>query len=372
MATSNPYRWRARADPVNALWPLVPALLDDEVMSSWLVRCALCHGCEPVTLTTDVWPDFRIWCLDPDRKLSKEHLIALSRRAGMTIESLDASTLRPLQQKMTGTAFFQKGIAAWFLCLGVRNRRRSGGLQYCPQCFAEEVPHYLIQDRLAWHTVCSIHHVGLLDHCECCHAPLCPQLLSPPELDLGRCHRCGYELRLASPGGVEEDALRFQLATDALFFAVPQFYGQQRLALNQWLALAKWMIGVLRAGASAHSSCTNSFFEGLGVSHKNLVSPSTGLAFEYLPPSERGILLANVWRMIQAGPEQLLKLARRDDIRPSLLIPRTASLPTALAELRSVLKPQRQNHDVKNHTEQPLSPDRVLMRWQRLLRKFER
>lgn len=372
MGASNTYRWGARADPVDALWPLVPALLDDEVISSWLVRCALAQGCEPTTLTADVWPDTRVWCIDSDREFSEQQLITLSERSGISVDALVASTLMPLQQMMTGATCFPQGVAAWFLCLGTRNRRRCGGLQYCPHCFAQQTPHYLIQNRFAWHTACSVHQVGLLDHCEQCRAPLCPHLITPPKLDLGRCHRCGYELKLATPGAVEEGALRFQIATDDLFDSGHRRYGRCRLALAEWLALAKWMLGVLRAAGRANSACTHYFFDELGVSLEGSSRPTTGLAFEYLSPVERGKLLSDVWSMIETGPRRLIAVAKREHVRPSLLIPRKAPLPDSLSELSSVLNECRYKQCPKNHIDKPRSPDSVLMRWQRLLRKFER
>ncbi|WP_411567479.1 TniQ family protein [Pseudomonas veronii] len=372
MGTFNTYRWRSRADPVNALWPLVPALLDDEVISSWLVRCALAQGCEPTTLAADVWPDLRLWSLDPDREFSERQLTALSERSGISVDALRASTLMPWQHKMTGSACFPKGVAAWFLCLGTRNRRRCGGLQYCPQCFAQETPHYLLQNRFAWHTACPIHHVGLLDHCEQCHAPLCPHLNGPPTLDLGRCHRCGYELGMATPELVLEGALRFQVATDDLFNGASHRYGLCRLALVEWLTLAKWMLSVLRAGGRTHGTCTDDFFSELGVSPDGLSRPITGLAFEYLSPEERGRLLSDVWSMIGVGPERLIAAAKRDHVRPSLLIPRKNPLPDSLADLSSVLQECRHKQVSQNHVDKPRSPDSVLMRWNRLLRKFER
>ncbi|MGE8097853.1 TniQ family protein [Pseudomonas fluorescens] len=372
MDASNQCRWRARASPVNAVWPVVPPLLQDEVISSWLVRCALAQGCEPTTLTDEVWPGLRFWCTDPDRDLSSEQIASLSRYSGISADALQASTLLPLHRMMSGTSDFPKGIAPWFLCLGCRNRRRSGGLQYCPRCFEEQTPHYLIQDRLAWHTTCPVHHVSLLDHCECCHAPLCPQLAAPPQETLGRCHRCGYELSLARTEATCVNALSFQDATDGLFSGPPMRYGDRRLLLTEWLSISRWMIGILRSAARARSPSSERFFRDLGVSLDSFHPPATGLPFEYLAPGDRASLLANVWSILRIGPDKLVELAERECIRPSLLLPRSGELPASLAALGTVLRSKRRRNNTPTQIDNPRSPKSVLMRWHRLLRKFQR
>ena len=373
MHAPDTYRWHPGADPVKAIWPLVPAFQQDEVISSWLLRCALAQGCEPSTLTADVRPGSRFWCFDTDRELSNEWLLALHKLTGLPVDVLEASTLMPLQQKMTGKAHFPKGVAAWFLCLGTRNRRRCGGLQYCPECFRDQAPHYLVQHRLAWHTACPIHSVGLLDHCECCHAPLCPQLIIPPETTLSRCHRCGYELKLAAPGIAVENAVKFQNATDDLFSGRLHSYGGRLLMLTEWLSLARWMLAVLRAAARAHGPRTERFFCEMGVRFDGMPPPKIGLPFEYLSPGDRASFLANVWNMIQVGPDRLINLAKDMDVRPSLLLPRTTSIPASLYELTSVLQAKRRRQpSSQDHSDTPRSLKSVLMRWHRLLRKFQR
>ncbi len=372
MDASYQCRWGAGASPVNAVWPLVPPLLQGEVISSWLMRCALAQGCDATTLTGEVWPRLRFWCSDPDRQLSLEQANRLSRLSGIPPAALQAATLQSLYQTMTGTPCFPRGIAPWFLCLGCRNRRRCGGLQYCPECFKEQIPHYLIQGRLAWHTSCPVHRVILLDHCECCHAPLCPQLITPPQETLGQCHRCEYELRRASTEAVQPNALSFQRATDGLFSSPARRYGDHLLLLTEWLALSRWMIGILRTAARAPSPCTHMFFRELGVNLTDLEPPPTGLPFEYLSPAERASLLANVWSMLEVGPERLIPLAERERIRPSLLLPRDGELPASLAGLGAVLKSARRLNNRPSPSDNPRSVKSVLMRWQRLLRKFQR
>ncbi|WP_225914464.1 MULTISPECIES: hypothetical protein [Pseudomonas] len=169
-----------------------------------------------------------------------------------------------------------------------------------------------------------------------------------------------------------DKALRFQHATDELFFRPALGYGRHHLPLAEWFALARWMIGILRTAARAPSPCTETFFRELGVNLRELKSPPIGLPFEYLSPLDRASLLANVWSMLEIGPEQLIAVAEREHIRPSLLLPRSGGLPSSIAGLAAVLKSRRYRNNSLSPIDNPRSVKSVLMRWQRLLRKFQR
>ncbi len=372
MDATHEYRWHARAYPVTAMWPLVPPLMEDEIISSWLVRCALAQGCDPLTLTGSLWPEMRYWCTDPDRGAKGDQLVKLAEASGISATILEGSTLTPVQRALTGAAEFPKGVTPWILCLGMQNRRRCGGLQYCPQCFLEGAAHYRIQDRLSWHTVCSVHQVTLLDRCECCDAPLCPQMLEPPETGLTRCHRCRFELTLASTTAADMKALRFQQAADELLCGNPQMYGEEPLLISDWFYLSKWMVGVLRSAERARSLCTKGFFADFGINFDVLIAPATGLPFEYLKPEDRARLLANVWLILQAGPERFVQGAARECIAPSLFPRLPENAPACLTTLISELRALHKRAATSKKIEAPRSQKSVLMRWQRLLRKIQR
>ena len=197
-------------------------------------------------------------------------------------------------------------------------------------------------------------------------------MIGPPQENIGRCHRCGYELCSAPVVPSLESAMSFQAATDSLFGGLTLPYGNSLLKLSELLELAHWMLGVLRSAARGQGSCISGFFDKLGVSLETLHPPPTGLPFEYLAPGERARLLSNVWKMVQAGPDRLISAAAQDEIRRSLLIPRSGRVPIALAQLETVLKVSPRGRGGHLHSNSPRTPSSVLMRWNRLLRKFQR
>ncbi len=366
------YQWFAGANPVNATWPLVPTLLPDEIISSWLVRCALAQGCDPLTLTGSLWPGVRFWCTDPDKGLSKSQATDLGVFAGMPVEVLNSSTLASIRSALSEQGDFPNAITPWILCLGLRNRRRSGGLQYCPQCFVERQPYYEIQSRLAWQSICPIHQLTLLDRCQCCGSPLCPHLLTPPEEDLGRCHRCRFELKSAMGRTISSDAMCLQYAADRLLAGETQFYGDERLGVPDWFYLCRWMLGILRSAARARSSSSKQFFQRLNVDFEALTRPSTGLPFQYLTPMDRAHLLADTWKMIQAGPESLAQACSEFSIAPSLMPLPAGNPPAWVMSIIVGLQGRRSKGDIHHHADAPRSGKSVLMQWHRLLRKTKR
>ncbi|TRO37829.1 hypothetical protein EQ845_04895 [Pseudomonas putida] len=166
--------------------------------------------------------------------------------------------------------------------------------------------------------------------------------------------------------------MSFQATTDSLFGGLTQPYGNSPLKLNEWFELAHWMLGVLRSAARDRGSCISGFFDKLDVDLEALHPPPTGLPFEFLTPDERASLLSNVWKMIQAGPEKLIGAAVQEKVRRSLLIPQSGRLPSTVVKLDAVLKISQRGRGGHAHSGAPRSPSSVLMRWNRLLRKFQR
>jgi len=366
------YRWRDRTSPLNPIWPFAPVLLEDELLSSWLVRCALANGCDPLTLTGSVWPRFRFWCGDPDKHLSHERAAALSDLSGLEPCVIEGATLTSFRSLLGAESEYPNAVRPWILCLGIRNRRRSGGLQYCPQCFSEFEPHYGFQNRLSWHSGCPVHGLTFVDHCQDCGAPLCPQLLTCPHTNLARCHRCGFELRRAKTGTLSGDALLFQHAADTTLIEGVAAYGKELLDVTDWFYLCRWLLGILRSSAKTRSDCMRGFFDSLNIDFDALTLPVIGLPFEYLSPSDRAGLLANMWRMLRAGPERLLEASGLVPIAPSSIPQPVGLAPECVASFLSTLRPGRQKADNGRRKGMPRAVSNVVMRWQRLLRKFQR
>lgn len=184
-------------------WPVHLKPLDDELLSSWMIRLAHVHGLKVMTLCTLLFGYRRpVWNRDIDRLAPKDVLHKLSQITGTPPERVYATTLRELEGKVF-EKFNLNGNTHWVLPLGIRSRsHKDYGLQYCPQCLVEDpIPYFRRLWRLGFITVCTKHKTILSDCCDACGAPVMPHRVDmrsrtdyPTERDMLLCASCGMSL----------------------------------------------------------------------------------------------------------------------------------------------------------------------------------
>ncbi|MDR6356848.1 hypothetical protein Q3H58_003519 [Pseudomonas psychrotolerans] len=302
------------------------------------------------------------WALD--------QLAVLAQATGLLAQQLTASTLRPIAESMLGVGRLRVGIWPWFLVLGYRNRLHAGGLQCCPDCIEQPMPHYSIQARLAWHTGCPLHSVQLIDQCHHCLAPLQPERLRPGG-ELSQCHHCGKSLCSCPRELLSAPALAFQSFADECYGRSVAF-GQVELNFSEWMKVARALIGFLQMAARYCSGEAARFFQALGIDVATLHSSSTGLPFECLRPAERAELLGNVWMIMRAGPDRFMALAKQASLPASWLSPSAQEAPAVLISMASALTVHSRGTPMRRGYEPPRSPHQVLRMWFRLHRRMRR
>ena len=368
------YAWHPGAGRVMSAWAIPVPLLPDELFSSWLVRAALIQGCDPLVLTGALWPKWRIWTTDPDRGLSEERLSALTKTTGIEASVFDTACLRAIASVVTTGPLDDLAIWPWMLALGSQNRRRHGGMQYCPSCLKEDrLPYYRVQWRMAWHISCAKHGVSLIDRCPHCNAPIEPHRLSALDDDMAICATCKGDLREVSVMTIDSGALTFQQGADQVVMYGQGQYGINALSSGEWFALSRYFVMLLRKVALGKSDGLTSFVSALGIDVNALVPPATGLALELLPVRERALLLASAWRMLQAGPERFLEAARDALLSAQSLREKSSSVPQCIQDLvheltdRHISRIRNKKGDIPN----PRSRQAVMRMWARLQRKVE-
>lgn len=369
MATS--YTWHPGAGCLNPRWPLTPSILPDELFSSWLVRTAHAHGCEPRTLTSVVWPGTRAWAFDLDRLHPWANHEVLAAMTGLGTSDLLASTLWPIIQLLHPNPAVQRsGLLPWILPLGCRSRSHAGGLLCCPQCIMDPQPFFRQQYRLAWHTACPRHRLLLIDRCSSCYSALQPgrMLAGHP---LSRCHHCGYSLGNACSEPASESVLSFQAFADAASHSTA-VYGGISLSFSTWMCIARVMISFLKNATRQPTVRTVRFCQKIGVDASQLKSSSLGLSFEYATPAERAGLLGQAWVIMQAGPERFMELAA-DAGLPVTTFPLPAlGVPEILKQMVTALSPHPPHKFGRSGLSHARAPLEVWHMWHRLKRRTRR
>jgi hypothetical protein len=173
------------------LWPLRPAPLVDELLTSWMARLAHGHGLRPAALLQilePAFPDFGTL----DWTAPRELLALLAMRTGVSHRAVETLVL----------AFASEPNLRELL----HHNWQGPALQYCAACLAEEVPYYRRSWRLACFRVCPRHRTALCDACPHCRGSIRLDDL-PPTRGLALCQNCGGGLAMPGASAPPQSAL---------------------------------------------------------------------------------------------------------------------------------------------------------------------
>ncbi|MFG9007940.1 TniQ family protein [Pseudomonas aeruginosa] len=361
------YLWHSGSRPLNQRWPLVPALREDELFSSWLIRCSLCHACGPLELAHMMWPGQRLWTRDCDRRICTLPLDQLAQNSGLEDGALLSSTLEPVCQLLHLDSS-SRSITPWVLSLGSRNTRRAGGLQYCPACFNEPRPYYRLQWRLAWYTSCPFHRVLLRDRCPHCQAVISPHRLDHTALDLSRCHACRGRLSEVDLAPGDLKACELESFADSIVLGNELGFGGLVLPAHEWFALLRELHQLLRALSRQRTEFAREFLSQLDVDLNALPEVVLGLPLECLSIEDRVAYLSVLNDILQAGARRFFLAARNPALSHSYYAAAIGDGQSCLRELLSDV-PARPYVRGKRVFGKPRSKCSVLRSWLRFERK---
>ena len=159
------------------VWPIHPKPLDDELLSSWMIRIARAYGVKPSSFWNQFWPMADISFAIIDHGLKEGLLRLLSGKMSVSYETTANTTLLPF-------------ASADHMLL------RATRLRFCPCRLAQDVTPYF---RRRWQMlpmlVCEVHSILLLAACQQCRERLHPELVPIEAASIASCYRCGHDLR---------------------------------------------------------------------------------------------------------------------------------------------------------------------------------
>lgn len=368
------YSWHPGSSCVTPSWEVPVPLLPDEIISSWLVRAALTQGCDPLVLTGEIWPKWRIWTLDVDRSITEERLKLLSIFSGISPEAFQSATLYPIASRIRRDRLPEKAIWPWILTLGTRNTKRRSGLQYCPVCLSEDVnPYYRLHWRLAWHTVCERHKCNLLDRCWNCHAPVEPHQLTAESEHVSVCATCKVDLRNTIATTYPADALIFQLETDQVIRNNHGMYFGRRVSAKEWFEVAHFFVALIRRANRSGTDSMMSLMNYLNVVLPKEMPTIAGAGIELLRVYDRQQVFVAAWRFLSATEERLKEALKKSSITRQGFCDKDELIPSPLIELIESLanKPITRTKRIKPCSPNPRSRQEVMRMMDRLKRKLE-
>lgn len=355
-------------------WTIKVSLLPNELLSSWLVRAALMQGCDPLLLTGKIWGKWRVLTMDADRIYSDIKLLPLATTSGIPIDVFKQVSLYPIATTIYGKTPPAKEIWPWILALGARNTKRSGGLQYCPQCLKEDTkPYFRQQWRFAWHTTCEHHQCSLLDRCEICNAPVEPHRLFAEDKHLRICATCKSDLSITSSSPISLDTNVFQFMVDLTIQHGHGKYQGRNIKISEWFKLLDFFISVLRRANRSRSIMLHDFLSHLITSFPSNLPVTPGAGIELLRTHERQSLFSGLYQLIMSSKQQFKIAAMKSSITRQAFCSQDEILPSILVVFYESLPnhPRKRSKNIKRNKKTPRPRHEVMLMMARLQRKLE-
>jgi len=325
---------------LTGVWSIPCPLYDDELLSSWLVRTAIANGCDPLTLTGDIWGAWRPWTLDIDRGIPDEKLNILAKKCSTTPDKFDYIFLRRIVRKIVGCEPYAKQSWPWVLAIGARNRMRTGGLQYCPSCLGEKA-YFRCHWRLAWHCCCVTHNTVLRDCCEQCLMPIEPHRLEAHHRSIVFCPNCLSDLSKFTNVTPSEETLLFQCMADRALSDGYCVYSSITLPVSEWFDLAHFFYKFVNRMINSDSPLFNSLACYFGAND----IPKKAPQLEKSNIEIRSRRLSVVAKLLNLDREMLALILKEHCISQRCFCPKGTRLPPCLScvseELKSKFSPKK-------------------------------
>ena len=371
MATTH---WHLGATSIAPRWTIPIALLPAESITSWLIRSALEHGCDPPTLTLWQWPGWRFWTLDGDRGMPEERLAALSSVSGVPEETLWAATMLPIASRLQREHLNTTSSWPWTLTIGARNMRRNGGIRFCPACPRKDnTPYSRLPWRFAWRVGCTAHGTTLLDRCPTCSAVATPHRLPADAAHGAVCATCTADLRDAETELCQPEALPFQKAAEQV--ALQGFgdcFGGSWNA-PAWFAAADFLVALIRRANRSPIQGLSYLLKSNGVVVPRHIPPIPGARVERLQAQDRRDLLAGVGRLMRLDTRQLRVALKASRLTRQGLCEKGQSVPEPLVPFVPELpeSPERAGYGHRKRRTGPRPRHEVVLMMNRLRRRLE-
>lgn len=354
-------------------WPVTEAPQPDESISSWLIRSALGLGCDPISLTGWLWPQWRAWTYDLDRGLTKDKQLVLAGSTGISRSSFEAASLSGVAANFSARALPKHGIWPWIQALGARNRRYRGGLQVCPSCFrGDPIPYYRKHWRFSWVTACPQHKAQLVDRCPGCNSPLEPQRLEAIHAKvLSICASCGFDFRFSPQASTPVDAIEFQQLSQSVLIEGGGSINAQVVSCTEWFDVCRFLLVILRRSMLLPDSILAQSLERACGRMVELSPDKLAFQLELLDVEARAELMAGLFRLV-TNLQPLSEELWNAKASASCFADKNDRVPAPLTFIVDALAQPKTRRASKSRSSAstPRSKVSVMRSWARLKRKY--
>ncbi|SMQ59407.1 TniQ protein [Pseudidiomarina planktonica] len=349
---------------VRGPWPARLKPLDDESLSSWLVRASLANRSTPSQIVNHVWPKWRAWTRDVDRGLDVSQTNALTQISTLHPEVIKQMLLAPIVQKITGKDSLSNSIAwKWVVQRSTRSVNTNRSTQFCPECLrTDHKPYLRLKWRLSFITICTKHQVELLD---CC--PQCGESVEIHKLKRGKlkyCAHCRWDISDTDTVNCNPGIL---ILTEQLISEL-----RNKEKAESKFELLRFTIALLRRLTDSKYAITDPLLLSLAAQTDECrLSDIRRLSFDWLNSDDRRNLLTMTAPLIELPPKELASVLLNSGIPIGRLRSFVPHLPKSLEQHfpRRETKSCRLNKTSPKSSLKPTPKRLVQRRWETFLKK---
>ncbi|WP_417439781.1 TniQ family protein [Idiomarina abyssalis] len=278
-------------------WPIRTRPLDDELLTSWLIRTSFDNFSSPKALTNYIFKQQESWCRDLDRQISSTKLPILSALSNVNEQSLTDLTLKPLISRTTNATLSLAGAWPWLLARRSEHSNTYRSLSFCPVCLAgDSKPYFRRKWRLSFVTVCIEHNCHLRDRCPHCQQSIEPHLLKKKELST--CAHCLKNISSFSAQKADPDVI------ENTSYILNNLYNETQAASQNLFSELDYLIGLLRRISAQKPETQQSLFKSVVEPNDlSVFSSCRRFVFDYLSVNERYKILKYALRLLSLGFE---------------------------------------------------------------------
>lgn len=357
--------------------------IENESLTSWIIRSAFNQYCTPSGFTYYYWSDvdLRIWNQDIDKgfettapRVSKD----IARLADCDESEVTQHTLVSFAKKINSNVY-SRISPTWTTPLSKRSAYSRIGYPYCADCMSDdEQAHLSLLWRYSWFVCCIKHKRFLQNQCSHCLYPYQPQFIPLKVGKINRCHHCHRKIDTKirehdkAPSGL---LMEYQQTAYKVYQNVTGTAFGITVTTEVWFETLLFLINMTRKAFSNIEYMFAKVMISLDVIHKDIdfIKPKSGLPFDALSVQERKCLLEHAYQLIEI-PYSKWEIALADNkvTQNSFDWSKNNKIPSSFEPLYSKLSRNvKQKRKTKRTTVKATSPDVVSNQWKRLKRKIE-
>ena len=316
--------------------------LEHEILSSWLIRSAIANGVDPIGYTNGIWFDYRAWTRDISRYLPDVKIKILASVSNLSCDDVYNLTLKSLLDPiLSRNELHPKKAWKWVIPIGIRNRSRTNGLYFCPECLKDKPLFFRKEWRLSWNFSCERHNILLHLNCPKCHTIFSPHLISYSNTDISKCQHCDFDLKTSPhfPPDIQATSLQHILNNLIYYKApIPSSFPPINNTLRDLFSTMRILLILVR-NFERHKNTKYILLRELGLTHLNTYyRPHHGDTIDSISVNERHFLFTVISRLFNHSLNEIIHLFKKAKITKEILSVRGIPPSDTIVYITSKLK----------------------------------